>query len=272
MSKASVRIGLFVLVLLVASACSGGGSGDGSSTGAATGAATGATTSSGATGPTESTGVTGVTAPPRLLENGPLEPGTYTFDGFGEPLSFTLGEGWEAFVFEEPGKNETQLGQFFALFNADHPAANVAFVQPTRVVDAAKDWDEEGNLIPVPDDLVQWFEEHPLHESRGVVDLMVAPGVFGSAVDIVVTDVPKNGWPGCGGACVVWAPISVEHEDGPLTDHDLVFGGALDEVDRQIAVEVGGQELLIDIGAADQESWDAFLPLAEELLGTIQIG
>lgn len=59
---------------------------------------------------------------------------------------------------------------------------------------------------------------------------------------------------------------------GPLTDHDLVSGGALDEVDRQTVVEIGGQQVLIDIGGADQESFDAFLPLAEEVLGTIQIG
>ena len=263
MSRLSARVVLACVLLTVSVACNGG---DGES--APTGGATAAT---GASAPTGATGATAVSEALPLV-NGPLEPGTYTFDRFGEPMTFTLGEGWEAFVFEGPEKKETALGEFFAIFNADHPAANITFVLPTRVVDPEKDWDEADNLDPVPDDLVQWFEEHPLHESRGVIDLMVAPGVFGSAVDMVVADVPKNGWPACGGSCVLWIPVSVEHETGPLTDHDLVFAGSLGEVDRQIGILVGGQELLIDIGAADQESWDAFLPLAEEVLATLSFG
>jgi hypothetical protein len=266
MSRTSWRVALVCLLLIVAAGCSGGDEG-----GSATDATGAATASTGATGATAATAATGATGPSMLLENGPLEPGTYSFDGFGEPFSITLGEGWEAFVFEGPGEKETELGQFFALFNADHPAANIAFVQPTRMVDPAKDWDEEGNLISVADDLVAWFEQHPMHDAQRVFDTSVAERP-GSGVDLVVVDVPKNGWPGCGGACVVWAPISVEHEDGPLTDHDLIFGGALDEVDREIVIVVGGQQLLIDIGAGDRKSFDAFLPLAEEVLATVQIG
>ena len=269
MGRVSTRLAVSLLLLFGVAGCGGDGDVDGGAT-ASTGA-TAETATSGATGSTSVSGATGTTAPPRLIENGPLDPGTYRFDGFAEPLSLTLGEGWEAFVFEGPEEGETALGQFLALFNADHPAANIALLQPTRLVDPAKDWDEEGNLVPVPDDLLAWFEQHPMHDADAAVDASIA-GRPARSVDMVVSDVPKNGWPGCGGECIVWAPISVEHEDGPLTDHDLIFGGALGEVDRQFVVTVGSQQLLIDVGAGERKAWNAFLPLAEEVLSTVQIG
>jgi hypothetical protein len=37
-------------------------------------------------------------------------------------------------------------------------------------------------------------------------------------------------------------------------------------------VEVGEQQLLIDIGGPDAKSFKAFLTLAEELVGTISFG
>jgi hypothetical protein len=37
-------------------------------------------------------------------------------------------------------------------------------------------------------------------------------------------------------------------------------------------VEVGGQQLLIDISGPDAKSFKAFLTLAEELVGTISFG
>ena len=268
MPRASARIVLLSFLLVVSADCSGGDTEEGPSTG---GGAT-PTAATGSTGPT-GTGPSGATsiAEAQPLANGPLVPGVYAIERFGEPMTITLGEGWEAFVYEEPDKNETRVGEFVALFNAEHPAANVAFLLPTRVVDHEKDWDEQGNLAPLPNDLVAWFAEHPLHDAGATSETTIAgrPATF---LDMSVADVPKNGWPACGGACVLWFPVSVDREEGPLTTEDLVFGGALDEVDRQIVLEVGGRQLLIDIGASDQESWDAFLPLAEEVLATLTIG
>ena len=266
MTRSSVRTALLSILFVVAVSCSGDASENGSPTGPATGAtATGPTTATGSTagGPTGAT----VAAP---LVSGPLEPGTYTFDGSGEPLTLTVGEGWEALI-EEGQANETPLGSFLALFNAEHPAANLAFVHPTRVVDPLKDWDEEGNVVPLPDDLIAWMHDHPMHDSQEPFDTTVG-GLPARAVDIVVAEVPKNGWPSCGGQCVLWFPLSVDQEDGPLTEDDLVFGGANKEHDRQIVVEVGEETLVADIGAINAKSFEAFLPLAEEVLATVQFG
>ena len=46
------------------------------------------------------------------MASGPLGPGTYVFESFDPPLRITLGEGWEAFAFGGPAKNETALGEF----------------------------------------------------------------------------------------------------------------------------------------------------------------
>jgi hypothetical protein len=260
-ARFSVRVGVLAL-MLVAAGCAGDEQ-DGSPTPAATGA-TGAITTTGvpAESPASTTGVMPLAA-------GPLEPGSYTFDGFSEPISFTVSEGWEALL-QEPEESQTALGVFFALFNEDHPAANLAFLQSTRVVDPGKDWDEEGNLIPAPD-FIAFMADHPMHDAGEPFATTIGT-VRARAVDLVVTEVPRNGWPSCGGQCVLWFPIAVDQEDGPLDENDLVFGGAFKEHDRQIAVEIGGQQLLVDIGAINARSFEAFLPLAEEILATIRFG
>jgi hypothetical protein len=51
-------------------------------------------------------------------------------------------------------------------------------------------------------------------------------------------------------------PFDEDHEDGPIkASGDTVFGGSLGEYDRLIVVEVGGQQLLIDIGGPDAKSF-----------------
>ncbi len=102
---------------------------------------------------------------------------------------------------------------------------------------------------------------------------MTVGGREAMAVDIVIADAPKNFWPACGSPCVVTMPFDVDHEDGPIkADGDTVFGGSLGEYDRLVVVEVGGQQLLIDIGGPDAKSFKAFLPLAEEVVGSIAFG
>jgi hypothetical protein len=226
-------------------------------------------TESGATG--EESGPTGETAPAgEALVAGELEAGTYSFDGFAEPITFTVGEGWEAFI-GEPQAGDTVLGVFFALLHADHPAANVAFLTSSRVLDPGLAWNEEGSLVPAPEDLIAWFAEHPYHDADEPIDTTLA-GRPARSVELTVVRRPRPGWPPCGGQCVVWMPIGVDNENGPVTEDDLMFAGAIDERDRMIVVEVGGEQLLIDIGAFDRESFDAFVPLAEEVLATLAIG
>lgn len=263
MSRFPVRAALLSLLLVITAACGGDGSEDAAPTGAETGP-TAATGTTAATGPSSATGTASTP-----LVGGPLEPGTYTFDGFTEPITFTLGEGWEAFL-QDPEEGETALGSFFALFNEDHPAANLAFVQATRVVDPGKDWDEEGNLIPAPD-FIAFMADHPMHEAEVPFETTLG-ALPANAIDLVVAEVPKNGWPSCGGQCVLWFPIAVDNEDGPVTEDDLVFAGALKEHDRMIVVEVGGQQLMADIGAINGKAFDTFLPLAEEVLATVRFG
>jgi hypothetical protein len=220
---------------------------------------------------TAQTAGSGPTTPEAIpLAGGPLEPGTYTFDGFEQPLTFTVGEGWEALI-QEGQQGEAKLGAFFALLHQDHPAANLAFIETTRVVDPAKDWDEEGNVVPLPDDLVAWFAEHPYLEAEEPFETSLGT-LPARAVDVYVARVPRNGWPSCGGQCVLWFPLSVDQEDGPLTPDDLVFGGANEEYDRQIVADVGGQPFVADIGALKQNAFERFVPVAEEVLATVQIG
>jgi hypothetical protein len=259
-------IGWVLSFSLMLVAC-GGDSDDGSTTGATMGPGT--TTTTGSTG--------AMGEPAGALADGPLEPGTYTFDGFVEPITFTIGEGWEADIglaaedkIGTAGEEETELTRFFALFHEDHPDASLGFLAPLRVVDPAKDWDEEGNLVAVPDDLIAWMTDHPFHEAEPPFDATVGT-LPARAVDIRVAEVPENGWPNCG-QCILWFPLSVRSEEGPLTAGDDVWGEDLDGYDRLLVVELSGRQLLVDVGATARMSFDEFIPVAEEVLATVDIG
>ena len=205
------------------------------------------------------------------IRSGPLEAGTYLLEDFAEPMTLTLGDGWEAVTSPKLPAGSTRLGEAVFMINGDHPAANLAIIQPGRVVDPAKDWDEDGNIVPLPPDLIEWFADHPHHEAEAQTETVVA-GRDARSVDIVVATVPKNGWPSCGGKCVLWFPLDVDNESGPVKTDDLVFGGALGEHDRQVVVDLDGQPLVIDIGAFDSKSFEKFLLLADEVLSTLTIG
>jgi hypothetical protein len=239
------------------------------------GSTTGATEGLGTSTTAGSTGATG--EPEGSLADGPLEPGTYTFEGFVEPITFTVGEGWEAEIglaaedtIGPAGEEETELTRFFALFHEDHPSASLGFLAPLRVVDPAKDWDQEGNLVPAPDDLVAWMADHPLHEAEEPFDTTVGT-LPAKAVDVLVAEVPENGWPYCG-QCVLWFPLSVRSEEGPLAAGDDVWGEDLEGFDRLIVVVVSGQQILVDVGATERNAFDEFVPIAEDVLATVEIG
>ncbi|MEO8425316.1 MAG: hypothetical protein ABI595_15570 [Actinomycetota bacterium] len=208
------------------------------------------------------------------LTDGDLDPGTYTFEGFGEPMSFSVGEGWSSLLQPKPGEGQTQVGAVFILFNADAPAANLAFSVPTRVVDPQKAWDETGNLIPVPDDLIAWFADHPMLQAEEPFATTLG-GRDAKGIDYVVADAPKaeDSWPPCGSPCVVEIPFNVDHEDGPIQPGgDFMFASGLGEHDREIVVEVGGQQLLVSMGGPSEKSFEMFLPIAEDVLDSIVFG
>jgi hypothetical protein len=206
------------------------------------------------------------------LADGDLAPGTYTFEGFGEPMTFTLGEGWSSLLLPSPGKGQTQVGVVFILFNAETPAANLSFAVPTRVVDPQKAWDETGNLVPVPDDLIAWFADHPMLDAKEPFATTVG-GRDAQGIDTVVADAPKNSWPPCSSPCVLEFPFNVDHEDGPIrAGGDFMFASGLGEHDRAIVVEVGGQQLLISVDGPNAKSLEAFLPIAEDVLDSVAFG
>jgi hypothetical protein len=92
-------------------------------------------------------------------------------------------------------------------------------------------------------------------------------------VDAVVADAPKDSWPPCGSPCVLEIPFNVDHEDGPVrAGGDFMFASGLGEYDREIVVEVAGQQLLISSGGPSEKSFKAFLPIAEDVLDSVVFG
>jgi hypothetical protein len=65
----------------------------------------------------------------------------------------------------------------------------------------------------------------------------------------------------------------VDHEDGPVrAGGDFMFASGLGEYDREIVVEVAGQQLLISSGGPSEKSFKAFLPIAEDVLDSVVFG
>ena len=153
----------------------------------------------------------------RPVPDGALAPGSYTAVGFAPRFSFTLGEGWFAQTFVDHAQPpEVQLGQLVQLQQAGNLSNGLSFLfmDPGRVIDGGKLWDERRSIEPFPDDLPSWFTHHPNFDvlRRGP---MSVGGIAGSSVDTLGTSIPKgNPWPNCGG-CILTITLSTSNMTGP---------------------------------------------------------
>jgi len=125
-----------VTVLVIAAACGGTSSTGGPPPGAA--AATGEAQTPSTSASTLSTG-------PVPLRAGALDAGTYTTTSFDPPLTFTLGDGWQA-MFQDD-EDEVAL---------DHAGAFLSMTRPSQVIDPTP-----VGAVPAPDDLATWLSQRP---------------------------------------------------------------------------------------------------------------
>jgi hypothetical protein len=206
---------------------------------------------------------------PTPLAAGPLAAGSYSYGGFAREFSFTVGEGWQATTDFPPG-DLTKLAEFFTLTRGANQDLGLEFYHPSRIVDPAKDWDDAGNILPVPSDLSSWLANHPHFRVISSSSATIA-GITGKAVDIDVTSARKKVYPPCGEPCVPLIPIIVDHETGPLTTSDATGVLVVGDRYRLTVINTGGQDILIVV-YAPPDKFAEFLPLAEEVLATLSLG
>jgi len=207
------------------------------------------------------------------VPDGALSEGEYSAVGFDPHLSFALEDGWQATTFLGRFEEGETLGVVVQLQRADLPSNGLAFIllDPARAIDGRKEWDERRNIVPFPPDLAGWLAIHPNLEAEPPEEVTIG-GVEGVSVQTLVTSVPReNPWPVCGG-CVTLLAYSLDHQTGPITTDDLINALSPGEIDRWIVLEVGGSRILVNYFAASKKDFEAFIPLAEEVLATVRFG
>jgi WD40 repeat protein len=207
------------------------------------------------------------------VPDGGLAPGTYSAVGFSPKISFTLRDGWFAQTFVDYVRPpEVQLGQLVQLQRVDSASNGLTllYMDPGRVIDGNKLWDERRNIEPFPNDLAAWFANQPNFEVLKRGSRMV-DGIDGTLTDTLITSIPNGApWPNCGG-CTTDIAMSLNNMTGPI-GNNLIMAGGPGEIDRWIVLRSEGGTIVVDAWSASQQDFRAFIPVVDQVLRTVTIG
>ena len=170
-----------------------------------------------------------------------LRPGEYRSEEFEPLLSFRVGKGWSL-------DTETSDGLVILRPNQGMAIVRVEEVYKPGTQDAVK----------VPENLVDWFQDHPYLKVEGLEPITVG-GIEGQQFDFVA-DVPEGRYSMCGADCV----DAFENSDGS----SLVY----DEGDKYHAVilDVKGETVYIESAAPAANFDKAMGPEAQKVVDTIE--
>ena len=184
-------------------------------------------------------------ASPTSAAGGALSAGTHTSESFATAVSLTVGEGWKLVV---------DAPDIFVVERTPQPGSTfgyIAFLYPPEVYDPTE---TELLLEPPPADFVTWFNDHRL---LTIVDTqpVTLGGIEGTAFEITAGN--TSGF-------VSDFPL-FKQSDG---DYELSYRDHI----RMDVVDRGGKELLVTYGSDKPDNFDAFEPLATEVLNTVEFG
>ena len=206
------------------------------------------------------------------VPDGPLPAGSYSATGFAPSLSFSVPEGWNATTdIGWANEGEVQIATSVLLQKTDDPAVNIFFVhpEPGRVFDGWKEWDERRTIVPFPDDLAAWIDDHP-HLDLHRVEATTLGGAAGTSIDLRVASVQQQNLPPMCSDCLPIMPITVTNQTGPLAN-DLFVGVARGDEQRWIEVETEEGTVLVMVRAESRERLERSLSSLEPILRTVEI-
>ena len=212
-----------------------------------------------------------VTSGGEPVKDGLIESGRYRSIGFAPGIAFDLDDDWFFSTGSTLGDGETRVASVIQLQPIDDQALGVSLIalDPGRVVDGRKDWDESNVVAPFPRDLGRWLSSNPYLDTQ-IDDPVTVDGVRGSSATTRVISTPDDPWPTCGG-CVTLLALTLQHDTGPLATHDLINALGPGEIDRWAVFETDAGTLLVNVYAADREAFARFLPDVDAILRSMRI-
>jgi WD40 repeat protein len=207
------------------------------------------------------------------VPDGVLTAGTYSLVGFAPSLSFTVPDGW--FTTSDIGwadEGESQPAISVLVQAADDPAIGVSFIhlEPGRLMDGWKEWDERWNVIPFPAEFAAWVADHPHLELLGAAPVEIG-GIRARAVDLRVTSLQTENLPPMCGECLPILPITLKNQTGPL-GNDLFSGTRLGAFERWIEIRTSEGVVLVQFYSTSPRGLDDVAAALEPILTTLEIG
>jgi hypothetical protein len=183
-----------------------------------------------------------------LPDQGPVSSGKYRTDVFEPTVSFRVGEGWVTY---SPAEESDNVG----LYKQDEEA--LSFLNGHTVLDPSKLPEEVP--VPAPKDMVAWLQEHPYLDAGEPTPANVG-GVSGTQLDVVVSPATKDYPQGCTVPCVPgW----------DLSEGQYAYYFVSGYETRLIVLDVEGETVIVAI-EAPEETFEEFLPKAQEVLDTVE--
>ena len=185
--------------------------------------------------------------------SGPIAAGRYHTTVMRPGFEIKLGDGWSLLSLE------TEQAVTFA-HGQDADTVILAIARPQRVFDPQAAPDKDGEMpdearLPLPDDLVAWFQNHPLFETDEPVTITIG-GVPATRIDLTVKEIAE---PTCGPRCALL--IATEHDDYAVAE-----GMAI----RSYILDIGGETIAIGALVQEPASADAAFALSDDVMASLQ--
>lgn len=200
---------------------------------------------------------------------GQVPPGAYYTDAISPSITLTLEDRWSVFGFDF-GVPGSRLSDVIFLEPVDRADWGIVLMSPTRVFDPRKEWDENFNIVPFPQDFAAWLDDHPYLDARSPEPVTLG-GVEGTRIDTVVGSPPSdNPFPSCGGPCVLVLPFSAKHETGPMTPYNQGAAPPSGQLVRWILLDVDGRRVLFAVYGNSAAVFDEVWPVASRILESVR--
>ena len=187
--------------------------------------------------------------------------GRYTTSAFKPQLALEVPKGQKWRV---SGAGETADGVALELLAGPGVAINtLAFIRVAKVADPKRGARTSADAVDAPADFIDWLVKHPHLKAQQPEDVTIG-GLTGRAVTVSSDSAPKRMPDEC---------VEMSRDCVPLFfdgDEPVVY--MIGDSVRFTALDVGGEQLIIEQFAAPPDQFDRVIGLMQPVLDSVEIG